>query len=67
MALSDMANGYLDGRDKDAPEPNANRSHSYRHGFMVGRNELKKPFKPLGPFEQVEAWANEALQKDMVA
>ena len=34
--------GYRDGRDPDAPEPSANRSHAYRHSFAVGRAELAK-------------------------
>lgn len=31
--------GYVDGGDPDAPEPGANRSHSYRHGFAVARSD----------------------------
>jgi hypothetical protein len=37
---ADFLEGYLDGRDPNAPEPSANRSHSYRHSFAVGRAEL---------------------------
>lgn len=32
---------YRDGRDPDSPEPSANRSHSYRYSFAVGRAELR--------------------------
>lgn len=38
----DMMQGYIDGRDPDAPEPSANRSASYRHGFANGRDDLRK-------------------------
>lgn len=37
----EMVEGYNDGRDADNPEPSENRSHSYRHGFTAGRNDLK--------------------------
>lgn len=32
--------GYMDGRDPDAPEPSENRSAAYKHSFNVGRAEL---------------------------
>jgi hypothetical protein len=35
----EMAEGYTDGRNPDAPEPSENRSASYRHGFAVGRSD----------------------------
>jgi hypothetical protein len=39
--LSDeMVIGYLDGLDPTSPEPSSNRSHSYRHGFANGRDDL---------------------------
>lgn len=37
----EFVEGYRDGRNPDSPEPSANRSHSYRHSFAVGRAELK--------------------------
>lgn len=37
----EMVEGYLDGRSWDSPEPSANRSHSYRHGFANGRDDLR--------------------------
>lgn len=40
MSEDEFVEGYLDGRDVDAPEPSSNRSHSYRHSFMVGRAEV---------------------------
>jgi hypothetical protein len=35
----EFSQGYLDGRNLDVPEPSANRSHCYRHSFMIGRRE----------------------------
>lgn len=35
-ANSEMLEGFLDGYDLSLPEPSANRSHSYRHGFANG-------------------------------
>jgi hypothetical protein len=40
MSEAEFSEGYSDGRDRDAPEPSANRSHAYRHSFWVGRAEL---------------------------
>ena len=37
QAEQEMVDGFLDGYDPNAPEPSANRSHSYRHGFANGR------------------------------
>lgn len=37
----EMLQGYLDGHDPNSPEPSANRSHSYRHGFANGRDDLR--------------------------
>lgn len=39
MSDQDAVEGYLDGRDLDAPWPGDNRSHIYRHCFEVGRRE----------------------------
>jgi hypothetical protein len=38
-ANADMLEGYHDGLDLSSPEPSANRSHSYRHGFANGRSD----------------------------
>jgi hypothetical protein len=35
-AEDEMMQGFMDGYDRDAPEPSENRSHSYRHGFANG-------------------------------
>lgn len=37
---ADFSEGYRDGRDRNAPEPTANRSAAYRHSFNVGRAEI---------------------------
>ncbi len=43
-AETEMVEGYLDGRIADNPEPSANRSAAYRHGFRSGRDDLaRKP------------------------
>ena len=36
----EMMRGLLDGLDADSPEPGDNHSHSYRHGFLNGRDDL---------------------------
>lgn len=41
-AEDEMVEGYIDGRDPDNPEPSANRSAAYRHGFQSGRDDLSK-------------------------
>lgn len=33
--------GYLEGRELDTPEPNANRHPAYRHSWEIGRAEKK--------------------------
>lgn len=38
--MNEFADGYLDGRDKNAPEPNENRHPAYAHSFWVGRSEI---------------------------
>lgn len=62
-ANDDMVQGYMDGRDLSAPEPSSNRSHSYRHGFMVGRNE-KLRNDPIGSYHQVSEMADKAMDLD---
>lgn len=62
-ANAEMVEGYLDGRDLNAPAPSANRSHSYRHGFMVGRAE-KMNHKPAAPYEKLNELADAAMAKD---
>jgi len=54
--------GYIDGGDLNAPEPSANRSHSYRHSFAVRRAEMHgKPF----PANLSRENATTALLKDL--
>lgn len=64
MSDDEFVAGYIDGRDPDSPEPNANRSHRYRHSWAVGRNEITKPYRPMGSYESVIAAADEAERKD---
>lgn len=61
-ANQDMIDGYVDGRDLNAPAPSNNRSRSYHHGFAVGRAEREN--KSLGSYEQVTAMADEAMRLD---
>lgn len=66
MKLDEFSQGYLDGRDPDAPEPSANRSHRYRHSFAVGRAEIAgKTFRPIATYEQLLAMADAAEAKDI--
>lgn len=58
----DMLEGYLDGLNPNSPEPASNRSHSYRHGFANGRDDLRK--KPRAPAAALRAAAAEALALD---
>ena len=40
----DMIEGYRDGRQKDAVPPGPNRTRSYVHGWLNGRDDrLQKP------------------------
>ncbi|MGY4237304.1 hypothetical protein ACVIIW_006251 [Bradyrhizobium sp. USDA 4449] len=52
----------MDGYDLSAPEPSANRSASYRHGFMVGRGE--KTDSLAGTFETLTSAADAAMDED---
>lgn len=40
-ANAEMVEGYMDGLDLSSPEPSANRSASYRHGFANGRDDRR--------------------------
>ncbi len=62
--MDEFAEGYRDGRDPNAPEPSANRSHRYRHSFAIGRAELAN--KPI-PYHRAIELADEAERKDMAA
>lgn len=61
-ANDDMVQGYSDGYDLSAPVPSANRSASYRHGFMVGRGE--KTGDLAGTFESLSRAADAAMDED---
>jgi hypothetical protein len=62
MGNPEMVEGYLDGFDPDSPEPSENRSHSYRHGFANGRDDLNR--KPRAPAAVLRQMADEAIRKD---
>lgn len=61
-ANAEMMQGYMDGGDPDAPEPSANRSRSYRHGFMCRRADAAG--KKLNGAPVVRAMADDAMKAD---
>jgi|HubBroStandDraft_6_1064221.scaffolds.fasta_scaffold00050_99 hypothetical protein len=62
-ANDEMVQGFLDGYDLTAPEPSANRSASYRHGFMCAR--IDKGVVPYqGPADQLRRLADQAMNED---
>lgn len=65
-ANEEMVAGYLDGFDLDNPEPSANRSHSYRHGFANGRADKTGVSRGLS-CEALSRAADEAMAKDDAA
>lgn len=58
----DMLEGYNDGRNPESPEPSANRSASYRHGFANGRDDLART--PRAPARFLRAGAAAAKRED---
>jgi hypothetical protein len=58
----EMTQGYRDGLNTDAPEPSDNRSHSYRHGFKMGRIDLNNTSQPV-VISQIQA--RSAIAKDI--
>jgi len=62
--LDEMVEGYLDGRKPDNPEPSANRSHSYRHGFANGRDDLAH--SPRLPAYVLRLLADQAIRDDVL-
>ncbi len=48
-AEQEMVDGFSDGYDRDCPEPSHNRSHSYRHGFANGRDDIGLGRDPKNP------------------
>lgn len=62
-AEQEMVEGYMDGRQADAPSPSSNRSRSYCHGFQSGRDDLAR--KPSAPYAERLSQAYFAIQMDM--
>jgi len=65
MIEDEMLAGYLDGLDPTSPEPSANRSHSYRHGFANGRDDLAR--KPRAKAADLRLKGAEARELDASA
>jgi hypothetical protein len=61
-ANDEMVEGFLDGYDMSAPEPSANRSHSYRHGFANGRDD--RSGKPRAGHDELVRLADLAMELD---
>jgi hypothetical protein len=64
-ANDEMVQGFRDGYDLTAPEPSANRSASYRHGFMCGRID-KGQIVWTGTADGLRRLADEAMNEDDV-
>jgi hypothetical protein len=56
-----MTDGYLDGLKPDNPEPSANRSASYRHGFANGWDDLAH--SPRLPAQVLRLLADQAIRE----
>jgi hypothetical protein len=61
-----MVQGFMDGYDLTAPEPSANRSASYRHGFMVGRIDKTPADWCKHSAAELERMADAAMNADDV-
>lgn len=61
-SIEEMREGYRDGLQPDSPEPSANRSASYRHGFAMGRND--RAGKPGGGAVRNLVEATRAILED---
>lgn len=61
-ANDEMVQGFMDGYDLSAPEPSANRSHSYRHGFANGRDD--RSGKPRASHDELVRMADRAMEMD---
>ena len=62
-ANAEMAEGFRDGYDLTAPDPSANRSASYRHGFMCGRID-KRQVEWNGTADELRKLADDAMEAD---
>jgi hypothetical protein len=51
---SEMLAGYLDGL-RGEPEPGPNRTHSYRHGWLNGRDDRNKDPRSTASFIREDA------------
>lgn len=51
---SEMLAGYWDGLNGE-PEPGANRSHSYRHGWKNGLDDRNKSPRAIASYVREEA------------
>lgn len=63
LFLDQMIEGYRDGRDPDCPEPSANRSVSYVHGFLNGRDDSAA--SPRAPASVLRRAADAAIARDV--
>lgn len=63
-ANDDMVEGFRDGYDLTAPEPSANRSASYRHGFMVGRIDKTPALWGKRTADELRDMADKAMAED---
>jgi hypothetical protein len=61
-ANDEMVDGYRDGFDLSSPEPSANRSHSYRHGFANGRDD--RAGRPRASYAELVRMAELAMEAD---
>lgn len=61
--LDEMVEGYLDGRKPDNPDPSANRSASYKHGFANGRDA--RAAWPRLPAAVLRLLADQAIREDI--
>lgn len=61
-ATREMLDGYLDGL-RGEPEPGANRSASYRHGWKNGRDDRRS--SPRAPSSYIHAEAQAAIAADL--
>ena len=62
-ANAEMIEGYRDGLNLDNPEPSANRSRSYRHGFDRGRED-RKMRAPPADVPTLKRMAEDAMAED---
>jgi hypothetical protein len=58
-----MVEGYHDGMDPNSPEPSANRSASYRHGFANGRDDIRR--QPRDSAANLREAADKAIAEDV--